>query len=104
LRFANGFNAGLVISFLGSLPLGTVNVAALQLSMTEGYLAASWFALGGLLAESILFILGGRMVSVHYHDKLNMISGVIGAVFFLASILQLYKILSSKKTNHNKSL
>lgn len=41
------------ISFLGSLPLGTLNVAAMQLAITDGYTQAILFSLGSLLVEMI---------------------------------------------------
>ena len=41
------------ISFLGSLPLGTLNVAAMQIGITDGYIAAILFSLGSLLVEMI---------------------------------------------------
>ncbi|HEY1870482.1 MAG TPA: LysE family transporter, partial [Chitinophagaceae bacterium] len=47
------FFTGMLISFLGSLPLGTLNVAALQIAITDGYIAAILFSLGSLLVEMI---------------------------------------------------
>jgi threonine/homoserine/homoserine lactone efflux protein len=47
------FITGLFISFLGSLPLGTLNVAAMQLAITDGYTQAILFSLGSLLVEMI---------------------------------------------------
>ncbi len=47
------FITGLFISFLGSLPLGTLNVAAMQLAITDGYTQAVLFSLGSLLVEMI---------------------------------------------------
>ncbi len=44
---------GLVISFLGSLPLGTLNVAAMQIGIQESILHAIYFSLGSLLVEMI---------------------------------------------------
>ncbi|HYH14803.1 MAG TPA: LysE family transporter [Flavisolibacter sp.] len=44
---------GLFISFLGSLPLGSLNIAAMQISITDGMIPALLFALGSLLAEVI---------------------------------------------------
>jgi threonine/homoserine/homoserine lactone efflux protein len=44
---------GLMISFLGSLPLGTLNVAAMQIGIQESIRAAILFALGSLLVEMI---------------------------------------------------
>ncbi|WP_315815821.1 hypothetical protein [Paraflavitalea speifideaquila] len=47
------FITGLFISFLGTLPLGTLNVAAMQLSVTDGLRPAFYFALGALLVEMV---------------------------------------------------
>ena len=44
---------GLLVSFIGSLPLGTLNVAAMQISITDGVGAALQFSLGSLVAEVI---------------------------------------------------
>jgi threonine/homoserine/homoserine lactone efflux protein len=42
---------GLLISFLGSLPLGTLNVAAMQIGIQESIPKAIWFSLGSLVVE-----------------------------------------------------
>ena len=42
---------GLPISFLGTLPLGTLNVAAMQISVQESIRNAIYFSLGALLVE-----------------------------------------------------
>ena len=47
------FFTGMGISFLGSLPLGTLNIAAMQSGMQESIAAAMWFSLGSLLVEMI---------------------------------------------------
>jgi threonine/homoserine/homoserine lactone efflux protein len=44
---------GLLISFLGSLPLGTLNVAAMQIGIQESIEQAIYFSLGSLLVEMI---------------------------------------------------
>lgn len=43
----------MMISFLGSLPLGTLNVAAMQIGIQESILNAVYFSLGSLLVEMI---------------------------------------------------
>ncbi len=43
----------MLVSFLGSLPLGTLNVAAMQISATNGIYPAILFACGSLLVEII---------------------------------------------------
>src|SRR6267378_710352 len=47
------FFTGLFISFLGTLPLGTLNVAAMQIAVSDGVRVAIYFALGVLLVEII---------------------------------------------------
>lgn len=47
------FFTGMGISFLGSLPLGTLNIAAMQIGMQESIAAALWFSLGSLLVEMV---------------------------------------------------
>ena len=47
------FFTGMFISFLGSLPLGTLNVAAMQISISDGYTQAILFSLGSLVVEMI---------------------------------------------------
>jgi threonine/homoserine/homoserine lactone efflux protein len=47
------FFIGMLVSFLGSLPLGTLNIAAMQISIAEGAAVAMLFSLGSLLAEMI---------------------------------------------------
>ena len=47
------FITGMFISFLGTLPLGTLNVAAMQIAITDGYTQALLFSFGSLLVEMI---------------------------------------------------
>lgn len=52
-RLLKIFFTGMLISFLGSLPLGTLNVAAMQISISDGLMPAFLFSSGSLLAEMI---------------------------------------------------
>lgn len=68
------FVTGLFISFLGALPMGTLNMSAMQISITDGYYPAILFALGALLVEMIYV----RMTLVamgwfRAHQKLLMV-------------------------------
>ncbi len=47
------FGVGLLISFLGSLPLATMNIAAMQISISEGVTSAMLFSLGSLTVEMV---------------------------------------------------
>jgi threonine/homoserine/homoserine lactone efflux protein len=51
MKLLHIFITGLFISFLGTLPLGTLNVAAMQIAVTDGIRPALYFALGALLVE-----------------------------------------------------
>lgn len=52
-KLINVFLWGLLVSFLGSLPLGTLNVAAMQIGIQENVQNAIYFSLGSLLIEMI---------------------------------------------------
>ncbi|MEO7924919.1 MAG: LysE family transporter [Chitinophagaceae bacterium] len=47
------FFTGMLVSFLGSLPLGTLNIAAMQISVSDGVSDAMLFSAGSLLVEII---------------------------------------------------
>ena len=47
------FFTGLLISFLGSLPLGTLNIAAMQIAISDTVISALLFSLGSLSAEVV---------------------------------------------------
>lgn len=47
------FVTGLFISFLGTLPLGTMNIAAMQISVSDGLRPALYFAIGVLIIEIV---------------------------------------------------
>lgn len=47
------FLTGMFISFLGTLPLGTLNVSAMQISVSDGIRPALYFSFGALLVEII---------------------------------------------------
>lgn len=44
---------GMIVSFLGSLPLGTLNVAAMQIAVQESVMNAIFFSSGCILVEVI---------------------------------------------------
>ncbi len=53
MGLAKVFFWGLLVSFLGTLPLGTLNVAAMQISVQESIINAIYFSLGSLTTEMI---------------------------------------------------
>jgi threonine/homoserine/homoserine lactone efflux protein len=53
MGLAKVFFWGMIVSFLGSLPLGTLNVAAMQISVQESIKNAIYFSFGSLLTEML---------------------------------------------------
>jgi threonine/homoserine/homoserine lactone efflux protein len=53
IRYGRIFFTGLLISFLGTLPLGTLNVLAARMAVDDGVGPAIWFSLGALIVEMI---------------------------------------------------
>lgn len=50
-KFIRVFFWGMLISFIGSLPLGTLNIAAMQIGIQDGITEALYFSFGSLLVE-----------------------------------------------------
>ena len=42
---------GILVSFLGALPLGTLNLTAFEIAASQGLMSALWFALAVILVE-----------------------------------------------------
>ena len=53
MALAKVFFWGMFISLLGTLPLSTLNVTAMQISLQEGVRNAMYFSVGTLLTEMI---------------------------------------------------
>ncbi|MDX1407143.1 MAG: LysE family transporter [Saprospiraceae bacterium] len=47
------FGLGMILSFIGSIPFGTINVATAETAIRQGFRAAVWVALGAALIEWI---------------------------------------------------
>jgi threonine/homoserine/homoserine lactone efflux protein len=58
------FLIGLVVSFLGSLPLGTVNLAVVQTTINSNFRAGFYFALGATLVELIYSAIAIKFIAV----------------------------------------
>ena len=69
------FWVGLLVSFLGTLPLGTLNIAAMQISATDGIQPAILFSLGSLVVEAIYVRLS--LVAMDWVRKQKLIFKVL---------------------------
>jgi len=86
----------MLISFLGSLPLGTLNIAAMQISITDGVLQALQFSLGSLLAEVIYVRLS--LVAMDWVRKkeflFKMLEWITLAIVVILAISSFYAAMS----------
>lgn len=70
-HFIRLFLTGMSISFIGTLPLGTLNVSAMQISVSDGMKPAFLFAIGAMLVEiTYVRISLSAMDWVRRHDRL----------------------------------
>lgn len=80
---------GMFISFLGQLPLGSMNMAATQLSLEEGYKNAWKYGLGIALVEIVylrMALIGMKWV-VQHQRFFELMSWITVVLFLLLSVL-----------------
>jgi threonine/homoserine/homoserine lactone efflux protein len=96
VRLAKIFFIGMLISFLGSLPLGTLNIAAMQISISDGVLQALQFSLGSLLAEIIYVRIS--LVAMDWVRKkeflFKMLEWITLAIVVILAISSFYSAMS----------
>jgi threonine/homoserine/homoserine lactone efflux protein len=73
---------GMVISFLGSLPLGTLNIAATSISLQQGVRAGLFFAFGSLIVEFICV-----RIALHLLSRLTKSIKVFNAFKWITVLL-----------------
>jgi threonine/homoserine/homoserine lactone efflux protein len=100
------FSWGLLISFLGSLPLGTLNVAAMQLGIQESIKSAMLFSFGSLLVEMIYVRISLIGIDwVRKQDKLmRAMEWISLAIVIALAIGSFYAALSSGEAAKNPIL
>ncbi|HMK25955.1 MAG TPA: LysE family transporter [Chitinophagaceae bacterium] len=98
------FFSALLISFLGQLPFGNMNLTATQLAVQEGYKQAWKYALGIVLIEMIYLRLAlTAMDWIVEHKLVFIIMGWLTVVVFLAlGIFSL--IMARRQTGEKKGL
>ncbi len=80
MKLVKVFLWGLGISFLGSLPLGTLNVTAMQIGVQENLLNALYFAIGAVLVEIIYVRIS--LVGIEWIRKHQKIMNLMGWISF----------------------
>ncbi|MBL7729191.1 MAG: LysE family transporter, partial [Dinghuibacter sp.] len=97
LKLLRIFGLGMLISLLGSLPLGSLNVAAFQIYFKEGLLNAVYFSVGVALVEVIYVRISlVAMKWVLRNKKLFRAMEWFTIVLFL--FLAVYTFVSSSKS------
>ncbi len=94
------FGWGLMISFLGSLPLGTLNVAAMQIGIQENVRQALYFSLGSMLVEMIYVRIS--LIGISWLQKQERLLKVMEWVTFaIVAALAVGSFLAASKTGGN---
>lgn len=84
---------GLMVSFLGTLPLGTLNLAAFQLSITVGVEAALLFSFGALLVEMIYVWITLRAIAFfQLHQCVLKLANCIALIVMVVFALNDFRI------------
>ncbi len=95
------FFSALLISFLGQLPFGNMNLTATQLAVQEGYKNAWKYALGIVLIEILYLRLAlTAMDWIVEHKLVFTIMGWLTVVVFLA--LGILSLIMARKQNKEK--
>ena len=101
-KFSRIFITGLFISFLGSLPLGTLNIAAMQIAISDGIQPAFLFSLGSLTAEVIYVRLSLiAMDWVRKQQKLFRILEWVTLLIVVALAVSSFYAAAHPKVNEN---
>jgi threonine/homoserine/homoserine lactone efflux protein len=103
-QFIRIFFVGMLVSFLGSLPLGTLNVATMQISITDGYKPAIEFAIGTFIVE-IFYV----RISLVAMDKIRKQEKVLRmlewiTLFIIAALAVASFVAASKNSQHAKNV
>ncbi len=101
MLYGVAFFLGLLLSFLGQLPVGTISITATQIAVQENFLNAWKYAIGVALIEMayLRLVLSG-MEWIMHHQILLAVFNWITVVFFL--VLGVFSITSAGKANPEK--
>jgi threonine/homoserine/homoserine lactone efflux protein len=95
---------GFIISLLGSLPLGYINVIGLQITLQQGTLAAIYFILGIVFIE--IFVLKITSFAAHWlvsQKKLLLLIDIFTIVFFTAIAYYFFTNIGGNSQNFSLS-
>jgi threonine/homoserine/homoserine lactone efflux protein len=98
------FLPGLILSFLGQLPLGTMSLTATQIAVQENFSNAWKYSLGVALIEILYLrmVLSGMQWLMGHSFWLNLLNWMAILFFLVLGVLSF--IASRKQQNNNKAL
>ncbi len=100
MNLARVFFWGMMVSFLGSLPLGTLNVLAMKISVEEGIKYAIYFSCGSLLTEMIYVRIS--LVGINWIRKQKkLFQWLEWITFFIVVALAVGSFLTAMKHHHS---
>lgn len=87
------FLIGFVVSFLGSLPIGTVNLAVIQTTVNSNFKTGFYFSLGATIIELIYSAIAIKFIAfLLNNESVEIIIQIISVpVFIILAILYLRK-------------
>lgn len=90
------FVSASIISFLGSLPLGILNITITNISLQEGFLSALNFAIGAIIVEIIIVKLS--FTTILELGKINpLLKKINWASIVMLFVLSIYFLVSAIK-------
>ena len=103
MKLVKVFFSGLLISFIGSLPLGNLNVTAFQISVSVGVVQAIWFALGCVLVEIVYVRISVVAIEkIRKHTRLFRFMSLV--TFLITAGLAVFAFTSESANNPASSL
>lgn len=97
------FFIGMLVSFLGSLPLGTLNIAAMQIAISNGIVAAMMFSAGSLLTE-IIYVRISLVAIDWIRKKEKILKTLEWATFFIVVALAVSSFYAAMHPKHDKNI
>lgn len=102
-RLIKIFFWGLIISALGTLPLGTLNIAAMQISISEGTMNAIYFSLGVMLVE-ILYVRLSLVGMNWVRNQKRLLKWMEWAALLIVVGLAIGSFYAASRLHHEKNI
>ena len=101
VQYLQCFGAGLLISLSGSLPLGNLNVSAMQIAAKDTVNKALWFAIGVTLIEMVyLKVTLGVVDVLAGYERLFYFFRIISIVLLIVMALGSFFVARSSDAGH----